>query len=110
MKIENIKLFLFISKKIRQINIIRSSEKNLIIIEPKTIFKKAASVFFKPNFTDKNSAKKLIEVIPKARRIEMNWEKEKIFEKNKTDIKIRIKDKTKTNRKSFLVLIICLIS
>ena len=72
MKIENIKLFLFISKKIKEINRINKSEKNLIIIEPNTIFMNPESDFFRLFFTVKNSTKKLTEVIPKARRIEIN--------------------------------------
>jgi len=72
MKIENIKLFLFISKKSKEINTINKSKKNLIIIEPNTIFIKPESGFFKPILTDKNRPKKLAAVIPKARRIEIN--------------------------------------
>jgi hypothetical protein len=101
---------LFISKKTSENNIISKSEKNLIIIEPNTIFIKAESDLFKPVFTDKNSAKKLTAVIPKARRIEMNCDKEKTFEKYKIEVKIRIINTIKTNRKNFLVLITCLIS
>jgi hypothetical protein len=72
MKTENIKLFLFISKKARQINTTSKSEKNLIIIDPNTTFMKPESGFFKPALTDKNWPKKLAVVIPKARSIEIN--------------------------------------
>jgi len=74
MKIENIKLLRFISKKIKAIKIRRSIKKSLITIEPKTIFMNPFVLLFKLNFADKIPAIKLRVVRIKARKTEINSE------------------------------------
>ncbi len=92
MKIENIKLFRFISKKMKINNIMRSIENILMTIDPNTILIKVFSSLLKLIFIDKNPAIKLSVERTEAIRIEMNWEKEKIL------VRYKMAGASKTNR------------
>jgi len=72
MKIENIKLLRFISKKTSTINIIASTRNSLSIIDPKTILMKVFSFLFRLILADNMPPRKLNVVIIKARVIETN--------------------------------------
>jgi hypothetical protein len=72
MKIENIKLFRFISKKMSRIKMTASRRKSLITIEPNTILMKVFSFLLRLILADIMPAKKLKVVIIKDRIIEMN--------------------------------------
>jgi len=72
MKIENIKLLRFISKKTSTINIIASTRNSLSIIDPKTILMKVSSFLFRLILADNMPPRKLNVVIIKARVIETN--------------------------------------
>ncbi|HSP88404.1 MAG TPA: hypothetical protein VLN45_09745 [Ignavibacteriaceae bacterium] len=74
MKIENIKLFRFISKKINTIKIIASVRKSLITIEPNIILMKVFSLFLRLILADKIPARKFKVVIDNPTNTEMNWE------------------------------------
>jgi hypothetical protein len=74
MKIENIKLLRFISKKRRANNMTISIKNSLITIEPKTIFMNVFSSLLRLILADKIPARKLRDVIIKARRTERNCE------------------------------------
>ena len=72
MKIENIKLLGFISKKTSAINNKASIRKSLAIIDPKTILINVFSFLFKLILVEITPARKLRVVMIKAKRTEMN--------------------------------------
>jgi hypothetical protein len=74
MKIENIKLLRFISKKMRIIRMIKSIKNSLITIDPKTILMNVFSFLLKLILADKKPARKFKVVIIKDRKTEMSSE------------------------------------
>ncbi|RPI75430.1 MAG: hypothetical protein EHM47_02650 [Ignavibacteriales bacterium] len=74
MKIENIKLLRFISKKRRAINMVISIKNNLITIDPKTIFMNVFSFLLRLILADKKPARKFNVVITNPRKTDANCE------------------------------------
>ena len=89
------------------INIIPSIANNRITIDPNTIPIKAFFLLARLILAEIIPARKFTEVIIKPRRIEINWEKEKTFVRNKMKTVIRKKIRViETERVNLLTLII----